>query len=119
MQVRLGRMEWIVWSGWRDLNSRPLDPQTSAACPPTSSDVRFSLNIGISHLGVLRQRELDALRAWAGAARGGAGRLAISHDAPLAPTAHPRHKTCSHYARAGNTPCVVRRVSSLRCPRLC
>jgi hypothetical protein len=27
MHVRLGRMEWIVWSGWRDLNSRPLDPQ--------------------------------------------------------------------------------------------
>jgi hypothetical protein len=28
-------------SGWRDLNSRPLDPQTSAACPRTSSDVQF------------------------------------------------------------------------------
>jgi hypothetical protein len=27
MQVRLGRVEWTVWSGWRDLNSRPLDPQ--------------------------------------------------------------------------------------------
>jgi hypothetical protein len=31
-----------------------LDPQTSAACPPTSSDVQFSLEIRILHLGVFR-----------------------------------------------------------------
>jgi hypothetical protein len=29
-------------SGWRDLNSRPLDPQTSAACPRRSPDAQFS-----------------------------------------------------------------------------
>jgi hypothetical protein len=45
---------WIVWLGWRDLNSRPLDPQTSAACPRTSSCVQFSLKIRILHLGVFR-----------------------------------------------------------------
>ena len=32
-----------ILSGWRDLNSRPLDPQTSAARPSTSTDVRFPL----------------------------------------------------------------------------
>jgi hypothetical protein len=26
------------WSGWRDLNSRPLDPQTSPTRPRTSPD---------------------------------------------------------------------------------
>jgi hypothetical protein len=31
-----------------------LDPQTSAACPRTSSDVRFSLKTTISHLGAFR-----------------------------------------------------------------
>jgi hypothetical protein len=41
-------------SGWRDLNSRPLDPQTSAACPRTSSDVQSCLEIRILHSGVLR-----------------------------------------------------------------
>jgi hypothetical protein len=41
-------------SGWRDLNSRPLDPQTSAACPRTSPDVQFSLRIRILHLSVFR-----------------------------------------------------------------
>jgi hypothetical protein len=30
-------------SGWQDLNSRPFDPQTSAARPSTSTDVRFPL----------------------------------------------------------------------------
>jgi hypothetical protein len=40
------------WSGWRDLNSRPLDPQTLAAWPRTSPDVQFSLEIRI--------RDLDA-----------------------------------------------------------
>jgi hypothetical protein len=33
----------LSWSGWRDLNSRPLDPQTSAARPRTSAVVRISL----------------------------------------------------------------------------
>jgi hypothetical protein len=42
------------WSGWRDLNSRPLNPQTSAACPRTSPDVQFSLKIRILHLQVFR-----------------------------------------------------------------
>ena len=37
-----------------DLNSRPLDPQTSAACPRTSTDVHFSLKIRILHLGAFR-----------------------------------------------------------------
>jgi hypothetical protein len=37
-------------SGWRDLNSRPLDPQTSAACPRMSGYVQFSLKIRIPHL---------------------------------------------------------------------
>ena len=36
------------------LNSRPLDPQTSAARPRTSSDVQFSLKIRILHLGGFR-----------------------------------------------------------------
>ena len=40
--------------GWRDLNSRPLDPQTSAACPRTSTDVQFSLKIRILHFDVFR-----------------------------------------------------------------
>jgi hypothetical protein len=47
-------MEWIDWSGWRDLNSRPLDPQTSAACPRTSPHVQFSLKIRVLHFGVFR-----------------------------------------------------------------
>jgi hypothetical protein len=42
-------------SGWRDLNSRPLDPQTSAACPRTSGDVRFSLRIRLLHFGGFRR----------------------------------------------------------------
>jgi hypothetical protein len=33
------------------LNSRPLDPQTSAACLRTSTNVQFSLKIRILHLG--------------------------------------------------------------------
>src|SRR5215213_7915187 len=41
-------------SGWRDLNSRPLDPQTSAAYPRMSTDVQFPLKIRILKLGVLR-----------------------------------------------------------------
>jgi hypothetical protein len=44
----------IHWSGWRDLNSRPLDPQTSAACPWTSPHVQFSLKIRILHIDVFR-----------------------------------------------------------------
>lgn len=36
------------------LNSPPLDPQTSAARPLTSSAVQFSLEIGILYLGVFR-----------------------------------------------------------------
>jgi hypothetical protein len=44
----------IYRSSWRDLNSRPLDPQTSAACPRTSTDVQFSLKIRILYLGVFR-----------------------------------------------------------------
>jgi hypothetical protein len=38
-------------SGWRDLNSRPVDPQISAAWPRTSPDVQFSLEIRILDLG--------------------------------------------------------------------
>src|SRR5215212_11091643 len=41
-------------SGWRDLNSRPLDPQTSAACPGTSTDIQLSLKIRILYLGAFR-----------------------------------------------------------------
>jgi hypothetical protein len=41
-------------SVWRDLNSRPLDPSTSAACLRTSTNVQFSLKIRILHLGVFR-----------------------------------------------------------------
>ena len=41
-------------SGWRDLNSRPLDPQTSAACPRMSPHGQFSLKIRILYLGVFR-----------------------------------------------------------------
>jgi hypothetical protein len=37
-------------SGWRDLNSRPLDPQTSAARPRTSSYIQFSLKLSIFDL---------------------------------------------------------------------
>jgi hypothetical protein len=40
--------------GLARFDSRPRDPQSSAACPQTSSDARFSLKIGISHLGVFR-----------------------------------------------------------------
>ena len=47
MQVRLGRMEWIVWSGWRDLNSRPLDPQRRAhrypLCPLVLANALLSV----------------------------------------------------------------------------
>ena len=40
-----GRMEWIVWSGWRDLNSRPLDPQLPATRPLPYAGVRKSLPV--------------------------------------------------------------------------
>jgi hypothetical protein len=42
------------WSGWRDLNSRPFDPQTSAVCPRPSTDVQFSLKIRVLDLDVFR-----------------------------------------------------------------
>jgi hypothetical protein len=41
-------------SGWRDLNSLPLDPQTSAACPWMSPHVQISLKIRILHIGAFR-----------------------------------------------------------------
>ena len=41
------------WSDWRDLNSRPLDPQRSAACPRRSPDVQFSLQIRICTPGCI------------------------------------------------------------------
>ena len=41
-------------SGWPDLNRRPLDPQTSAACPRTSSDVQFPQKIWTLHLAGFR-----------------------------------------------------------------
>ena len=37
-----------------DRPRQPFDPQTSAACPRTSSDVQFSLKIRILYLGVFR-----------------------------------------------------------------
>jgi hypothetical protein len=43
-----------ILSGWRDLNSRPLDPQTLAARPRTSPDVQFSLEIRILDLDAFR-----------------------------------------------------------------
>jgi hypothetical protein len=41
-------------SGWRDLNSRPLDPSTSAPCPGTSTDIQLSLKIGTLYSGAFR-----------------------------------------------------------------
>src|SRR5215203_6998999 len=41
-------------SGWRDLNSRPLDPSTSAACPGTSTDIQLSLKIRTLYSGAFR-----------------------------------------------------------------
>jgi hypothetical protein len=38
----------------QDKNLWLFDPQTSAACPPMSSDVQFSLEIRILHFGVFR-----------------------------------------------------------------
>ena len=38
----------------QDKKSWLFDPQTSAACPRTSTDVKLSLKIGISHSGVFR-----------------------------------------------------------------
>ena len=44
LQVRLGRMEWIVWLGWRDLNSRPLDPQIGSVSKEVPRRLIFLTN---------------------------------------------------------------------------
>jgi hypothetical protein len=56
VECRSDQVGWggVYWSGWRDLNSRPLDPQISAACPRTSADVQFSLKMGILHFDRFR-----------------------------------------------------------------
>jgi hypothetical protein len=43
-----------VISGLARFDSRPLDSKTSAACPRTSTEVRFSLKIGTLDLGVFQ-----------------------------------------------------------------
>src|SRR4029453_14759133 len=48
------RRQGVFWSGWRDLKSRSLDPQTSAAlCADVSRRPTF-LKIRILHSGVFR-----------------------------------------------------------------
>jgi len=54
-------------SGWQDLNSRPLDPQTWAICPLKSAKVRFPWSGPLAYVSERRRTPANAppwLHAW-------------------------------------------------------
>jgi hypothetical protein len=65
-----------IWSGWRDLNSRPLDPQSSAL--PSCATARWPCSTSISH-----ERELYYEDA------SGQQRSLLRHNRPRGPLGMP------------------------------